>query len=89
MIHEEGTNNVRLLTIEYKGTNKYEDKLIFRESSLEIVKILADKNNLYILSRIGTEYCLKCFILEPSLELTRTGHIENIEKSNPTFIEEF
>ena len=75
MIHEEGTDNIRLLTIEYSGTEKYEEKLIFRENSLDIVKILADKNNLYILSQNGTEYCLKCFILEPNLELTPTGVI--------------
>ena len=89
VIHEEGTNNIRLLSIKYEGTSFFEEKLIFRESSHDIVKIQANKDNLYILSQNGSEYSLKCFILESNLELTPTGLLERIEKSNPTFIEEF
>jgi len=44
VIHEDGTNNVRLLTLEYEGTSFFEEKLLFRESSHDITKILANKN---------------------------------------------
>ena len=89
IIHEDGTNNIRLLTVEYSGTDKYEEKLVFRENSEDIVKVLCCKNNLYILSSNGNESSLKCFILEPNLELTPTGIIENLETTNPAFIDEF
>ena len=89
VIHEKNTNNVRLLTVDYSGTDKFKDKLIFRDSSSEILKTLANKNNLYILVKNGESFCLKCFQLEVNLELTPTGLIDNIEASNPSFIDEF
>ena len=89
MIWEEGTNNVRLLTIEYQGTSFFEEKLIFRESSYDIVKLLANKNQLFIMNRNGSEYNLKCFKLAPNLDLIHTGAINNIEEHSPGFIDEF
>ena len=53
VIHEDETNNIRLLTVEYSGTDKYEEKLVYRENSQEIIKILASKNNLYIMTQNG------------------------------------
>ena len=50
MIHEENTNNVRMLTLDYQGTSLFQDKLVFREHSHDIVKILANKNKFYVLS---------------------------------------
>ena len=78
IIHEDGTNNIRLLTIEYSGTDKYEEKLVYRENSEDIVKVLCCKNNLYILTSNGNESSLKTFLLESNLELTATGIIENL-----------
>ena len=89
IIHEDGTDNIRLLTVEYTGTDKYEDKLVHRENSEDIIKVLCCKNNLYILTSNGNVSRLKCFILEPNLELRATGIIENLETTNPAFIDEF
>ena len=50
-IHE--MDNVRLLTIDVHRTSFFKEKLIFRDSSYSLIKILADKNLLYILSKSG------------------------------------
>ena len=41
VLHEEGADHIRLLTLEYDGGSSfYDDRVIFRESSHEVVKIL-------------------------------------------------
>ena len=86
-IHE--LDNVRLLTLDFQGSSFYKEKLIFRESSHNLIKILADKNNLYVLSQSGPQFVLKCFNLEANQELTQTGTISSVERINPSFIDEF
>ena len=86
-IHE--MDNVRLLTIDVHRTSFFKEKLIFRDSSYTLIKILADKNLLYILSKSGPQYVLKCFNLETDLEIEQTGFIDGIEEFNPAFIENF
>ena len=71
---------MRLLTVNYSGTSFYEEKLIFRENAYDIVKILGDKNNIFILSQNGIQYCLRCFKLSTNDgELIPTGTILNID----------
>ena len=89
MIHETGADHVRLLTLEYDGgSNFYQDTVIFRENSHEIVKILADKNKLYVMSKAGDAYRFKCFDLEKQ-SLYLSGSIDNVEREYPLFIDEF
>ena len=78
MIHPEDSNNVRLLTVGYSGSEYYEDKLIFRENTFDIVKILANKDNFFVLCQNGNEFKLNCFLLDQGLDLTPTGVIKDI-----------
>ena len=78
-----------MLTIDCQSASFYKEKLIFRESSFSIVKILADKNNLYVLSKSGPQYVLKCFNLEDNADLTQTGTIRSVETICPYFIDDF
>ena len=81
---------MRLLTIDCQQSSSfYKEKLIFRESSFSLFKILADKGNLYILSKSGPQYVLKCFRLEANLDLTQTGTIRSVETISPSFIDDF
>ena len=61
IIHEYNTNNIRLLTLDYQGTSFFQEKLVFRETSYDINKILAHNNRLYILSQNGNDYIFRCF----------------------------
>ena len=82
-------DHVRLFTFINDGSSiLYKDRIIFRENSHEIVKILADKNKLYTMCKAGEAYRFRCFNLE-SQTLQLTGLIENIEKIYPLFIDEF
>ena len=78
-----------MLNFDYKGSQIFEDKVIYRDTVHDIVKILADKNKLYVLAQNGLEYFLKCFDLKPNFEVAATGVLSNLEESNPTFIDEF
>ena len=78
MIHPEDSINVRLLTIGYSGSDYFEDKLIFRENTYEIVKIMANKDNLFVLCQNGNEFKLNCFLLNQGLDLIPTGVIKDI-----------
>lgn len=89
MIHPEDSNNVRLLTVGYSGSEYFEDKLIFRENTFEIVKILADKDNFFVLCQNGNEFKLNCFILDQGLDLIPTGVIKDIHIKHPAFADEF
>lgn len=53
------------------------------------MKILANKNNLYALCQNGQEFQLKCFLMNARNEIVQTGYIDNIEQSNPSFIDDF
>ena len=88
IIHEDNTNNIRLLTLDYQGTTFFQEKLVFRESTYDINKILAHNNRLYVLSQNGNDYIFRCFRLN-GCDLDPTGSIDNIRETNPTFIEEF
>lgn len=89
VIQEKDNNCIRLLTINYEGTTFFTDKLLFRESTHQIVKILADKNNLFVLSKLGVNYIFRYFILDDNMELKSNGTIENIEENHKSFIQEF
>ena len=89
IILEDGQNNLRLLTFSYQGTSFYDEKLIFREHSYDIDKMLANKNNIFVLSSNGSESLLRCFKLSQSNELVPTGTINNVAETYPNFIEEF
>ena len=87
--HQHNSNNLRLLNFDYNGNKLFEDKVIYRDTVHDIVKILTDKNKMYVLARSGPEYFLKCFSLKPNHEVAATGVLNNLEESNPTFIDEF
>ena len=89
VVLEHNSNNVRLLNFDSNGSRIFEDKLIYRDPVHDIVKILADNNKMYVLSRSGPEHFLKCFCLKPNFEVAQTGALSNLEQSNPTFIDEF
>ena len=89
VVTEKNTSNVRLLTADYAGNSAYQDKVIWRDTTHNIVKILASYNNLYVLSNSGTEYFFRCFSLKQNLELVAKGLMSNVEVSDPTFIHEF
>ena len=89
MIHQSESDNVRLLTVDIQGDSKYQDKVIYIDATHKIEKILADKNNLYILSESGKEQFFKTFILKPNLELIPTGTILNLEVQNAGFFQDF
>lgn len=89
VINEKNSSNIRLLTIDYAGNSQYEDKIIWRDTANKIVKILANNNNLYVLSNSGSEYFFRCFNLKQNLDLVAHGLISNVELRNPTFIQEF
>ena len=85
IIHEDNTNNIRLLTLDYQGTTFFQEKLVFRESTYDINKILAHNNKLYVLSQNGNDYIFRCFRFN-GCDLVPTGSIDNIRETNPTFI---
>ena len=89
VIHQSESDNVRLLTVDIQGDSKYQDKVIYIDATHKIEKILADKNNLYILSESGKEQFFKTFILKPNLELIPTGTILNLEVQNAGFFNDF
>ena len=63
-----------MLTIDYQGTSYFTEKLIFRDTTHNITKVLANKNMLYVMSKSGTEYIFRCFSLdESSLEVNSAG----------------
>ena len=78
-----------MLNFDYNGSRIFEDKVIYRDTVHDIVKILADKDKMYVLARSGPEFFLKCFSLKPNHEVAATGVLKNLEKNNPTFIDEF
>ena len=48
------TNDIRLLSVQKTGANYFEDQLILRENTHEIVKMLANKNNLFVMCQNGS-----------------------------------
>ena len=78
-----------MLTLDYNGTSWYQNRAIFSEAGHDIVKILANKNNFYVLSENGPSNIFRCFKLTEDLELTQVGKLENVRQINPTFIDEF
>lgn len=89
VIHENNSNNIRLLTVDYQGNSQFQDEVIFRETTHKIVKMLADSGKLYILCASGPEHFFKVFHLKASNELAACGVISNIEATNSEFIQEF
>ena len=80
---------MRLLSLDvHIGSKFYHDKVVFRGNSREIIKILADKNKLYVMSKAGGTYRFQCFdLVKQSLKVT--GTIDNVEKEYPMFVEDF
>ena len=56
---------MRLLTVDYNSETQdfYEDKVVYQALSKKIVKILADKDQLFVLLQSGPEYTFRCFVL--------------------------
>ena len=89
IFQEEDTNELRLLTIGYFGQKYYQENLIFRSNSYDIVKFLSNKNNLFVLCQNGTAFKLNCFKLNDGLDLVPTGSIHKLKVKNPEFVDEF
>ena len=53
ILKEEGKNEIRLLSVGYFGKEYYQDSLIFRTNSYDIVKFLSNKNNLFVMCQSG------------------------------------
>ena len=75
IVKEEGKNEIRLLTIGYFGADYFQDSLIFRANSYDIVKFLSNKDNLFVLCQNGHAFRLNCFKLNDGLDLVSTGII--------------
>ena len=75
--------------MKYEGNSFYQDQLIYRENTHDIVRVLADKDSLFVLIKAGSEYSLKSFTLAEDNTLVDQGTIINIDKKNPAFATEF
>ena len=75
IFQEVDKNEIRLLTIGYFGQNYYQDNLIYRSNSYDIVKFLSNKNNLFVMCQNASAFKLNCFKLNQGLDLISTGSI--------------
>ena len=80
----------RLINVRYQGNKVFTEKLVHTEFTAKVIRILADRGQLYLLRKKHKSYSLKIFQLtvhDDDLEYVNT--IYELEETNPTFIDAF
>jgi hypothetical protein len=78
-----------MITIRYEGNVAFTQKLVHQEFSSKIVKVLAEKGQLYLLRKKNENYSLKMFRLTDAGDLEYINTINEIEDQGLQFVNAF